>query len=89
MSPRHPNYSSSIFTFFRPYPDIPRPLAYCLKLTTEYVGSFMGERVQAGDVFVCGTADQGDNVLNAIKAIYVPSLVCAAQRLNTSVMWAL
>lgn len=72
-------------------PPPPPPLAatFAPQLTIEYFGSFMGPSVHPSDVFICGTGAQGANVLNAYKALGVPVIVCAAHRLNASVMWAL
>lgn len=66
-----------------------RRFILALQLTKEYFASIMGESVQPHQVFISGTADQGANVLNAFKACDVPVTVCAAHRLNTSVMWGL
>lgn len=40
-------------------------------------------------MFICGTADQGETALNAFKGLDVPGLVCAVDRVNSSIMWAL
>lgn len=49
----------------------------------------MGDMVEAKDVFIAFTVDQGGNVVNAIKALEVPVVLCNAHRLNTVVVWML
>ena len=49
----------------------------------------MGEPVEAQDVFLAFTVDQGGNVVNACKALGVPVIKCNCHRVNSAVLWAL
>ena len=49
----------------------------------------MGEYVEAKNVFIAFTVDQGLNVVNAIHPLNVPVVLCYAHRLNTEVVWML
>ena len=40
-------------------------------------------------MFVAATVDQGGNVVNTCKAQGLPTLLCRAHRINSSVLWAL
>lgn len=59
------------------------------QLVTEWFGDMMGARVEAKDVFIAFTVDQGGNVVNAIHSLNVPVVLCYAHRLNTVVIWML
>lgn len=56
---------------------------------TEWFEDMMGEYVEAKDVFIAFTVDQGLNVVNAIHSLNVPVVLCYAHRLNTVVVWML
>jgi hypothetical protein len=58
-------------------------------VSRDFFSSFMPAGFEPKDVFSSGTVDQGGNVANAIKALDIPVLLCAAHRLNTSVSWGL
>ena len=60
-----------------------------LQLTREYFADFMGEPVEAQDVFLAFTVDQGGNGVNACKALGVPVIKCNCHRVNSAVLWAL
>ena len=67
------------------WPRIP----HCLKLVTEWFEDMMREYVEAKDVFIALTLDQGLNVVNAIHSLNVPVVLCYAHHLNTVVVWML
>ena len=43
----------------------------------------MGEYVEAKDIFIAFSVDQGLNVVNAIHSLNVPVVLCYAHRFNT------
>lgn len=45
--------------------------------------------VAPSDVYVAATVDQGGNVVNACRSRGVPTLLCRAHRINSSVMWSI
>jgi hypothetical protein len=63
--------------------------SWIAEVTQEFFGSFMPDGFSYKDVYVAGTVDQGDNIINALKALRVPVMTCAAHRLNTAVQWAI
>ena len=49
----------------------------------------MGESVEAKDVFLAFTVDQGGNVSNACAALGVEVIKCNCHRVNSAVLWSL
>lgn len=67
-------------------------MKYFLQVVTEWFGNRWGSTgldVQAKDVFIAFTVDQGGNAVNAIKALGVEVVMCCAHRLKTVVSWML
>jgi hypothetical protein len=60
-----------------------------LQVTKEWFASFMPAGFEPKHVYTAGTVDQGGNVANAITALKVPLILCAAHRLNTAVSWGI
>ena len=59
------------------------------QLVAEWFENMIGGYVEAKDVFIAFTVDQGLNVVNAIHSLNVPVVLCYAHRLNTVVVWML
>ena len=59
------------------------------QLVVEWFENMIGGYVEAKDVFIAFTVDQGLNVVNAIHSLNVPVVLCYAHRLNTVVVWML
>lgn len=59
------------------------------QLVEEHFASFMGEFVEASQVFLAFTVDQGGNVVNACEALNVPVIKCNCHRANSSTLWSL
>lgn len=59
-----------------------------MQLTTSIFDSFV-PAVVPSDVYVAATVDQGLNVVNACKALHIPTIPCLGHRIHSSVMWGI
>ena len=66
-----------------------RRFSPCFQVVSEWFEDIIGPSVQARDVFIAFTVDQGGNIVNAIKSLGVEVVTCFAHRLNTVVTWML
>ena len=66
-----------------------RRFSLCFQFVSEWFEDIIGPSVQARDVFIAFTVDQGGNIVNAIKSLGVEVVICFAHRLNTVVTWML
>ena len=66
-----------------------RRFSLCFQVVSEWFEDIIGPSVQARDVFIAFTVDQGGKIVNAIKSLGVEVVMCFAHRLNTVVTWML
>lgn len=61
-----------------------------LQVINNYFEPILGEgNAHPAKLFIAGTVDQGGNMINALRLLGIPVLVCSGHRLNSAVGWAL
>ncbi|CAN0242260.1 unnamed protein product, partial [Pylaiella littoralis] len=59
------------------------------QVTVDAFGGIVGaEHCEPSNIYISATVDQGGNMINAFRAMGVPTLICSGHRLNSAVQWA-